>query len=96
MLRPAAVTMVSPRRPEKRSSPEASWVARSPVANQSVERGWMWPLAQVELETTSPRTMISPSGLMRTSRPGSGLPRVPRPTWKGWLRVMSAVVSVMP
>ena len=36
------------------------------------------------------------SSPMRTSRPGSGLPMVPRPMRKGWLRVTSAAVSVMP
>ncbi len=36
MFRPAAVTRTSPRRPEKRSSPESSCVARSPVASHSL------------------------------------------------------------
>ena len=48
------------------------------------------------VEIMGPRTRTSPSAPILTSRPGSGLPMVPLATWKGWLRVMRAVVSVMP
>ena len=51
---------------------------------------------QVAAASMSPRTRISPSSLIRTSRPGRALPMVPWPIWKGWLRVTSAAVSVMP
>ncbi len=80
---PAAVTITSLLRPRKRSSPPGPLSARSPVASHSFARGRMAPPDQEAAEIDSPRTSTSPSGPSFTSRPGIGLPIVPRATWKG-------------
>lgn len=64
-------------------APASSWVARSPVASQGSCRESIRPFSHVAVETISPRTKISPEEPSRSSRPGSGLPMVPRLTWKG-------------
>ena len=73
MFMPAAVTMTSPLRPRKRSSPDVVLVGEVAGGEPLALRAGAWRRScQVALASMSPRTRISPSSVIRTSRPGSG------------------------